>query len=393
MPGGGVTRLALTDEEREARDLVVRWMADLGLEISVDRIGNLVGARRGVEQLPPVVIGSHLDSVVEGGIYDGPLGVLAGLEILERMNEEGIETRHPVAVAVFTNEEGARFTPDMMGSGVSQGCLELAACLEAADREGRTVGEELSRIGYLGETDPRDLRPACFLELHVEQGPVLEEMGLEVGAATGVQGISWTEFLVSGVSSHAGTTPMDRRRDAGFVAARIAAEARRIASELGPPQVATVGVIELSPNVVNVVPERARLTVDLRNTRERTLQAAEERLEAAARRMAEAEGCGLEVRRLARFAPVDFDPGVIAQVEDAARTLGLGVARLPSGAGHDAQMFAPNCPTGMVFIPSRGGLSHTVREYSAPEHIRAGATVLFAVALRRSGVVRSRRSP
>jgi N-carbamoyl-L-amino-acid hydrolase len=387
LPGGGVKRLALSDEDKIGRDLVTEWMRDLGLAVSVDRIGNVWGIRPGAEDLAPVMIGSHIDSVATGGLYDGVLGVLAGLEIIERLNDAGIHTRHPLAVGFFTNEEGARFPPDMMGSGVNQGALDLDEMLTAVGIDGKTVGVELERIGYAGDVPPGTLRPACFLEIHVEQGPVLEEEGIEIGAVTGVQGISWTEFTVSGVSNHAGTTPMRLRHDAGIVSARIAAEARAIADDLGPPQVATVGVIEFGPGLVNVVPESARLTVDLRNTDDAVLKAAEARLRTAAECFAAAEGCGLEVRKLARFAPVPFDPDTVDLIARTAEALGHSVRRMPSGAGHDAQMFAPNCPTAMVFVPSKDGLSHNVKEFTAPEDIRAGADVLLQLALSRAGVV------
>ncbi len=387
LPGGGVKRLALSDEDKAGRDLVTGWMRELGLHISIDRIGNVWGIREGTEDLPPVMIGSHIDSVATGGLYDGVLGVLAGLEVIETLNEAGIQTRHPMAVGAFTNEEGARFPPDMMGSGVHQGALALDEMLAAVGIDGKTVGAELARIGYGGDVEPETLHPACFLEIHVEQGPVLEQEGIEIGAVTGVQGISWTEFTVSGVSNHAGTTPMRLRHDAGLVAARIAAEARAIADDLGPPQVATVGVIEFTPGLVNVVPESARLTVDLRNTDEAVLQAAERRLHQAAQRFAAAEGCRLEDRKLARFEPVPFDDETVELVARTAEALGHSVKRMPSGAGHDAQMFAPNCPTAMVFVPSKDGLSHNVREYTAPEEIRAGVDVLLQVALARAGVL------
>ena len=384
LPGGGVKRLALSDEDRAGRDLVCGWMRALGLDLTTDRIGNVWGVRAGAEEGAPVTIGSHVDSVATGGLYDGVLGVLAGLEIVETLNEAGIVTRHPVAVAFFTNEEGARFPPDMMGSGVAQGALDLDAMLAVIGIDGATVGAELERIGYAGDAPPLSLDARCFLELHVEQGPVLEQESLAIGAVTGVQGISWGEFTIWGVSNHAGTTPMAMRRDAGLVAARIAAEARRIADEFGPPQVATVGVLDLSPGLVNVVPERASLTVDLRNTDDDRLKAAEARLAEAAERFAAEEGCRVERRSLARFAPVEFDPELVAEIADAAGALGHTVRRMPSGAGHDAQMFAPNCPTAMVFVPSRDGLSHNTREYTAPEQIRAGVDVLMQVALARA---------
>lgn len=385
LHGGGVKRLALSDEDKAGRDLVTGWMHDLGLEISMDRIGNVWGIREGTENLPPVMIGSHIDSVATGGLYDGTLGVLAGLEVIETLDTAGIRTQHPVAVGFFTNEEGARFPPDMMGSGVNQGALSLDEMLAVVGNDGETLGAELARIGYDGPIAPGTLRPACFLEIHVEQGPVLEEEGIKIGAVTGVQGISWTEFTVSGVSNHAGTTPMRLRHDAGIVAARIAVEARAIADDLGPPQVATVGVIEFSPGLVNVVPESARLTVDLRNTDDAVLQTAEARLLAAAEHFAGVEGCGLETRKLARFEPVEFDPSTVDLIAASAEAQGHSVTRMPSGAGHDAQMFAPNCPTAMVFVPSKDGLSHNIEEYTAPEEIRAGVDVLLQVALARAG--------
>ncbi len=381
LPGGGVCRLALTDADREGRDRLVAWMEALGLAVSIDAIGNIWGTRPGREDLAPVAIGSHIDSVATGGLYDGALGVLAGLEVAAALAEAGRTTRRPLAVAAFTNEEGARFPPDMMGSGVQQGALDLAEMLAVTGIDGAVLGDELDRIGYRGSLPPRSLAPAAFLELHVEQGPVLEREGAAIGAVTGVQGISWTELTVAGQSNHAGTTPMAMRRDAGLVAARIACEARAIAEEAGPPQVATVGRLELSPGLVNVVPERARLTVDLRHTEEAALAAAEARLLAAAERVAAAEGCALETRKLARFAPVAFDDRLVGRIEAAARARQLSVRRMPSGAGHDAQMFAPACPTAMIFVPSAGGISHNVEEHTEPDDLVAGAEVLLDVAL------------
>ncbi|EYD73120.1 Zn-dependent hydrolase [Limimaricola hongkongensis] len=385
LPGGGVKRLALSDADKAGRDLVCGWMRDLGLDLTTDCIGNVWGVRRGREDTAPVVIGSHIDTVATGGLYDGNLGVLAGLEIVETLNDAGIETRRPVAVGFFTNEEGARFAPDMMGSGVAQGALDLDDTLATVGIDGQRVGDELRRIGYAGDAPPLALKPDSFLELHVEQGPVLEREGIAIGAVTGVQGISWTEFTVTGVSNHAGTTPMAMRHDAGVVAARIALEARAIADAFGPPQVATVGAFRLEPDLVNVVPQKAVLTVDLRNTDNVRLIEAETRLRSTARKAAAEEGCTVELRSLARFDPVEFDEGLVAAIETAAAELGHGVRRMPSGAGHDAQMFAPNCPTAMVFVPSQDGLSHNINEYTAPEEIRAGVDVLFRVALARAG--------
>jgi len=387
LHGGGVKRLALSDEDRAGRDLVIQWMEEAGLQITTDVIGNTWGVRAGSDDAAPVIIGSHIDTVATGGLYDGALGVLAGLEIIQALNDAGAVTRLPVGIAFFTNEEGARFAPDMMGSGVAQGALDLDEMLSVQGIDGKTVGEELLRIGYAGEASVLALRPHCFLELHIEQGPVLEAESLAIGAVTGVQGISWAEYVIEGQSCHAGTTPMVMRHDAGLVAAQIAVEARAIANDFGPPQVATVGMFDVSPGLVNVVPERAVLTVDLRNTCDETLKKAEERLNRAAEDFAVAQGCKVQRRSLARFAPVEFDLGLVGEIESHAKSLGYSVRLMPSGAGHDAQMFAPNCPTAMVFVPSKDGLSHNINEFTAPEHIAPGVDVLLRVVLGRAELV------
>ena len=381
LEGGGVCRLALSDDDKAGRDLVADWMRDLGLDITIDRIGNVVGLRSGSEAGPPVMMGSHIDTVATGGLYDGNLGVLAGIEVIETLKDAGITTRHPLAVGFFTNEEGARFAPDMMGSGVHQGALDLDECLATEGIDGVTVGEELSRIGYAGAAPVKSMKARAFLELHVEQGPVLEEAGITIGAVTGVQGISWTEYSISGTSNHAGTTPMRLRHDAGFVAASIATQARRIALDMGGDQVATCGVIELNPNLVNVIAREAKITVDLRNTDEALLKAAESRMAKHIDALARNEGVRIDARTLARFEPVEFDGAMVQRVAYMAQELGHSVRLMPSGAGHDAQMFAPNCPTGMIFVPSKDGISHNVREYTAPEQIQAGADILLQTVL------------
>jgi len=385
LEGGGVCRLALTDQDREGRDLVHGWMRELGLATRVDKIGNVVGIRQGAEDSAPVMIGSHIDSVATGGLYDGALGVLAGLEAVQTLNDAGITTRCPVAVGFFTNEEGARFAPDMMGSAVHQGSLPLVEALETVGTDGQSVGSELDRIGYSGDVPVNELVPRAYLELHIEQGPVLEESGTTIGAVTGVQGISWTEFQFSGVSNHAGTTPMRLRHDAGYVAAAVAVEARAIATRLGGHQVATVGVTELGPNLVNVIANQARVTVDLRNTSDSELVLAEARMADFVESTAASEGVELQQRTLARFSPVEFDPQIVGLIEAAAGRYGCSCQRLPSGAGHDAQMFAPNCPTGMIFVPSQGGISHNVTEFTSKEDIAAGMNVLMRVLTELSG--------
>ncbi len=385
LTGGGVCRLALTEEDRLGRDWVRARMESLGMQVTIDGIGNVVGTYAGMRSASPVMTGSHIDTVRTGGLYDGNYGVLAGLEVVQVLKDAGVRTDKPIAVAFFTNEEGARFAPDMMGSLVFQGDLALETALRVKGIDGSTVGENLERIGYRGTAPVGAARVDSYIELHIEQGPVLDLEGIAIGAVEGVQGISWTRFELTGVSNHAGTTPMRMRRDAGLVAARIACFARDLAGELGGNQVATVGALNLLPNLVNVIPNRASFTVDLRNTDESILAAAEQRLWAFAEQTARDEGVELARESLARFEPVDFDPRLVDLVERTARDLGLSVRRLPSGAGHDAQMLARMCPAGMIFVPSVGGLSHNVREHTAPDDLVAGARVLLRVLLELAG--------
>ena len=377
IEGGGSCRLALTDEDRDGRDLVVAWMTDLGLDISMDGIGNVVGVRPGRTDGPPIMTGSHIDTVRTGGRYDGNLGVLAGLEVIETLEQHGITTEHPFAVAFFTDEEGARFQPDMLGSLVYAGGMGLEEALDVVGIDGTVLGEELDRIGYRGTSPCPGVAPRAFVELHVEQGPVLEADGVTIGAVTGVQGISWTELAITGQSNHAGTTPMHLRHDAGYVAAAIAAHVRQLAIRMGGGQVATVGSLELNPNLVNVVAGSATMTVDLRNTDEALLVEAEADLARFVAEAAAAEGVTVAERTLARFQPVEFDDRVVDTVAAVAAELGHSVKRLPSGAGHDAQMMARLCPTGMVFVPSRDGISHNPAEYTEPDDLVAGADVLL----------------
>ena len=376
----GNARLALTDADREARDLVVAWMGDLGLTVTIDAIGNVTASTPWGDGAP-VMTGSHIDTVRTGGRFDGNLGVLAGLEVIETCLTNNVTTPRPLAVAFFTNEEGARFAPDMMGSLTYAGGLAIEEALDTVGIDGARVGDELARIGYAGPFPCPGPPPHAFVELHIEQGPVLEREGVTIGVVTGVQGISWHELTVVGQSNHAGTTPMHLRHDAGEVAAEIAVFVRRLALELGPPQVGTVGVLELQPNLVNVVAARAKLTVDLRNTDDTVLTAAERRVEFFSNEIAEREHVTITSRCLARFAPVAFAPDVVDRVEATARALGHSVLRLPSGAGHDAQMLARVCPTAMVFTPSIGGISHNPAELTAEADLEAGANVLLQVLL------------
>ena len=384
IAGGGVCRMALTDEDRQGRDMVVKWMHELGLEVTVDQIGNVIGIRAGQESGRPVMTGSHIDTVASGGRYDGNLGVLAGLEVIATLNDAEITTRKPIGVGFFTNEEGSRFAPDMMGSGVHQGAFELKSMLDVLDNDGARVGDELEKIGYAGETSTGDFRADSFVELHVEQGPILELENYEIGAVEGVQGISWNEYRISGTANHAGTTPMRLRHDAGFVAAAISVETRRLANEMGANQIGTVGVTKLNPGLINVIAKEALITIDLRNTDEQKLQEAEKTMSSFIEQLCKAEGVTFSSRTLARFEPVSFDKEMVSLVAETASTLGFRVKSMPSGAGHDAQMFAPNCPTAMIFVPSRNGISHNVAEFTEPKHLQAGADVLLQIMLQKS---------
>ena len=381
IDGGGSCRLALTDEDRAGRDLVVTWMRDLDLDISIDSIGNVVAVRPGKTDGPPTMTGSHIDTVRTGGRYDGNLGVLAGLEIIESLSENKIETQHPVAVAFFTDEEGSRFAPDMLGSLVYVGGMTLEEALDIKGVDGAKVGDELDRIGYRGTSPCPGPSPRAFVELHIEQGPVLEVEGVTIGAVTGVQGISWTELTVTGESNHAGTTPMALRRDSGFAAAAISTYVRDLSLEMGGSQVATVGRLELHPNLVNVVAGSVVLTVDLRNTVEAYLLESENKLADFLLELASNEGLEIEKRQLARFEPVEFNQEVVDTVENIASRLGHSVMKLPSGAGHDAQMMARVCPTGMVFVPSHKGISHNPQEHTDSDDLIAGCNVLFQTIL------------
>ena len=381
IDGGGSCRLALTEEDKAGRDLVVTWMRDLGLQISIDAIGNVVAVRPGKSDGPPTMTGSHIDTVRTGGRYDGNLGVLAGLEVIEALSENGIETEHPVAVAFFTDEEGSRFAPDMLGSLVYVGGMSLEAGLDIEGVDGAIVGNELEKIGYSGVAPCPGQSPRAFIELHIEQGPVLEVAEVTIGAVTGVQGISWTEFTISGQSNHAGTTPMELRHDSGFAAASIATYVRELAEEMGGRQVATVGRLDLHPDLVNVVAGSAVLTVDLRNTEESLLVEAEQKLMSFVSEIAIKEGVQIESRQLARFEPVEFNQQIINVVDKVASRLGHSVMELPSGAGHDAQMLARVCPTGMIFVPSHKGISHNPEEHTEMEDLFAGCDVLLHMIL------------
>ena len=376
-PEGGVSRLALSDADKLGRDQVVVWMKEIGLDVRVDQVGNLLGFRPGETDEAPVLFGSHVDSVRDGGRYDGAYGVLAALEVMQTLQEARVGTRRPLAMVAFTNEEGARYAPDMQGSLAFTGDLSVEEALAVTGFDGSHFGTELKRIGYTGDFSCASVRPHAYVELHIEQGPLLEKEGVRIGAVEAITGISWQEVTLRGAANHAGTTPMDLRHDAGFVAARVISYLRDLAAALGPAQRATCGSIAFKPDVINVVPGEVKMTVDLRNTDEAVLRQAGERLGAFIERAAKEEGVTAVARQLVYVPPAQCDPGVVTVIEAAAAELGLSCRRMPSGAGHDAQILARHFPAAMIFIPSRGGVSHSPAEHSSPENLAAGADVLL----------------
>jgi N-carbamoyl-L-amino-acid hydrolase len=380
IEGGGCNRLALTDADRDGRDVVVSWMRELGLDISIDVVGNVIGVWQ-VGLGAPVMTGSHIDTVRTGGKYDGNYGVLAGLEVIQSCQEAGVVPARPLAVGVFSDEEGARFAPDMLGSLVYAGGMSTEAAHDVIAIDGARYGDELARIGYLGSTPCPGPAPHAFVELHIEQGPLLEVNGVRIGAVTGVQGISWQEVVIHGQSNHAGTTPMHLRKDPAYAAAELTVFLRNLATRLGGDQVCTVGKIDLHPNLTNVVPNRATLTLDVRNTSEEILKQAEAEIVVFCNELAQREDVRIERRSLVRFEPVVFHDRVVQLVETVATARGNSVQRMPSGAGHDAQMLARMCPAGMIFVPSHKGLSHNVAEHTDEPDLIAGANILLDVML------------
>jgi len=378
---GGLTRLALSDEDRRARDRVVAWMRATGLAVRVDRMGNIFGERPGTEPLPPVMVGSHLDSVPTGGRYDGQLGVLCALEAIRALDDHGVRTRHPVTLVVFTNEEGARFQPAMLASGVLAGRIPLEDAYNARDKDGIRLVDELERIGYLGP-EPCAARPMrAYLELHIEQGPLLEEGGCSVGVVEGIVAISWSRVTIHGTQDHAGPTPMRTRHDALVAAADVVAGVRRLARDIvGGDLVATVGQLTVAPNIVNAIPGTVTLSVDVRDPSDAALDRALPMLERVVRQACEREGVRWELEHYWRVPSTPFDPLVVDTIERAARAAGARHRRLRSGAGHDAQYMATLGPAGMIFVPSRGGRSHCEEEFTSMDDIEYGATTLLLAA-------------
>jgi N-carbamoyl-L-amino-acid hydrolase len=382
---GGLTRLALSDEDRRGRDLLVRWMREAGLRVTVDQMGNIFGERAGTAPLPPVMMGSHADSVPTGGKYDGQLGVLCGLEAIRSLNDHKVHTRHPVTLVIFTNEEGARFQPAMIASGVMAGKIALEDAYNARDKDGLRLVDELERIGYLGSEPcvPRPLR--AYLELHIEQGPFLEEEGLSVGVVEGIVAIAWSRLTIHGVQDHAGPTPMRIRHDALVAAAEVVTGVRRLARDIGGDLVTTVGNLTVHPNIVNAIPGKVTMSIDMRDPKSDTLDRAQPMLDALVRDACEREGVRYELEHYWRMPYTPFAPEVVDIVERAAAASGGAYRRIRSGAGHDAQYMAAIAPAGMIFVPSHDGRSHCEEEFTAIADIEAGANTLFLAMLELAG--------
>lgn len=379
---GGRTRIALSDAEKAGRDLLVDWMHVLGLEVQVDRIGNIFGTLRGANPSRPLMMGSHIDTVTNAGALDGCYGVLAGLAVIRAFREAGVVPQRSITVGAFTNEEGVRYQPDMMGSLVYAGGLSVDAALDTLGTDGTRLGDELERIGYAGTLEPGAIVPHEYIELHIEQGPILESENTLIGVVENLQGISWQQVEVKGNANHAGTTPTRLRHDAGFVACSIVAELRAIAEDAGST-LATVGCMKFEPDVINVIPRKATFTVDLRDPDEGRLVNAERRLSQYLDDIAEREGVVITTERLVRFQPVIFNAGLANEIEASAKRLGFSSRRMTSGAGHDAQMIARIAPAAMIFVPSRGGISHNPREHTDDDQLIQGAQVLLDVVSRR----------
>ena len=381
-PKGGVCRLALTDLDRQARDLFVNWCQQAGCSIKVDAMGNIFARRAGRNNhLAPVGTGSHLDSQPTGGRFDGVYGVLAGLEVMRTLNDQGLQTERPVETSVWTNEEGSRFAPAMVASGVYAGAFSLAYGLSRTDAEGKTIGEELQRIGYAG-TEPMGGRAVhAFFETHIEQGPILEAEGQTIGVVTDAQGQRWYELTLTGQESHAGPTPMPVRRDALLGAAKVIQLVNQIGLAHAPLAVSTVGMINSFPNSRNVIPGRVALTIDLRCPDDHQLAQMDSELKAGVARIASQSRLEHQLEQIFQVDCVHFDPGCVTSVRRAAQQLGYVTRDIVSGAGHDACYMARVAPTAMIFVPCIGGISHNEIEDAKPEWISAGANVLLRAML------------
>jgi beta-ureidopropionase / N-carbamoyl-L-amino-acid hydrolase len=384
---GGVCRLALTDLDKEGRDLVVGWAKQAGMSITTDKIGNVFMRRKGKnDALPPIMCGSHIDTQPTGGKFDGNYGVLAGIEVVRTLNDRGVETEAPIEVAFWTNEEGSRFVPVMMGSGVFAGAFSLETAYAAKDTAGKTVKDELERIGYVGDEEPGKHPIGAYFEAHIEQGPVLEDAEKTIGIVTGVLGLRWYDCVVSGMEAHAGPTPMALRKDALQVATRIMQETVAIALRYPPYGRGTVGFVQVHPNSRNVIPGQVKFSIDLRNVDSERLDKMDAEIRAFVEQTSKETGLPITIEQVSYFPPCPFEKGCVDAVRHGAETLGYSAMEAVSGAGHDAVYMARLAPAGMVFVPCKDGISHNEIEDAKPEHLEAGCNVLLHAMLDRAKV-------
>ena len=385
---GGNNRQTLTDEDAEGRRLFERWCTEAGLSMGVDKMGTMFARREGTDpDALPVYVGSHLDTQPTGGKYDGVLGVLSGLEIMRQLNDMNIKTRHSIVVVNFTNEEGTRFAPAMVASGVFAGMHTLDWAYDRKDAEGVRLGDELQRIGYLGEEEVGARKMHAFFELHIEQGPILENENKDIGVVTHGQGLKWLETTVIGKESHTGSTPMPMRVNAGLGMARMTVLVDQIALSHAPYAVGAIGQCNVYPNSRNIIPGKAVFTVDFRHPEKGIIADMEERYRDGAQQIAEEIGLELSIEEVGGFDPVEFDPDCVTAVRNAAERLGYSHRNLVSGAGHDACWINRVAPTAMVMCPCVDGLSHNEAEEISPEWATAGANVLFHAVVETAGIV------
>lgn len=381
-PLGGVCRLALTDADRQGRDLFVKWARDAGCSVDIDQMGNIIVRRAGTDNaLPPVMTGSHLDSQPTGGKFDGAYGVLAGLEVIRTLNDQAHQTRHPIEVVAWTNEEGSRFAPPMVASGVFAGEFPLEYGLSRTDLDGVSIGQELDRIGYAGARPCGGQPVKAYFEAHIEQGPILEAQECVIGVVQGIQGLQWFDCTLQGMESHAGTTPLDRRHDALLGAAQVIQAVRQAAEDHAPYGRGTVGQLLVHPNSRNVIPGAVDLGIDLRHPEDDALQAMAAYVAATVEDVCSQMGLTGNFQEIWYAPPTTFDPNCIASVRRAAEGLGLPHMDMISGAGHDAKYLAQICPTAMIFIPCQDGISHNETEAVKEEHAAAGCSVLLQAML------------
>ncbi|RZJ13336.1 MAG: Zn-dependent hydrolase [Acidovorax sp.] len=385
-PKGGVCRLTLTDLDKQGRDLVTRWAREAGMTVTIDKIGNGFMRRPGRNNhLPPIMTGSHIDTQPTGGKFDGNYGVLAGIEVVRTLNDHGIETEAPIEVAFWTNEEGSRFVPVMMGSGVFAKAFTLEHAYAATDTEGKTVKGELERIGYVGDQEPGDHPIGAYFETHIEQGPVLEDNDKTIGVVSGVLGIRWFDCTVTGMEAHAGPTPMALRKDALLAATQIMQDVVAAAHRHPPHGRGTVGMVQVFPNSRNVIPGRVKFSIDLRNSTDALVDQMAAEVKALANKVAQEHGVQVQIEMVSSYPAQVFHPECVDAVGRAAAKLGYSHMPAVSGAGHDAVYMAKLAPAGMIFIPCKDGISHNEIEDAKPEHITAGCNVLLHAMLERAG--------